>query len=60
MNILITNTNIDFFKEIHPKAKIEPSTVNTSVIKCSEKTFIKIRNEVRAKGINPYSIMYWY
>ena len=59
MNILITNNNIDFFKSIHPKAKIEPQTANTSVLKCSEKTFVKIRNEVRAKGINPFSVMAW-
>lgn len=59
MKILIANNQIDFFKGIYPKAKITPSTTNTSIIHCTEKTFIKIRNGVREKGINPYSVMYW-
>lgn len=59
MNVLITNNNIDFFKELNPKLKIEPATANTSTIKCTEKTFIKLRDEVRAKGFNPYSVMAW-
>ena len=59
MNILITRQNIDFFREINPKLKIVDNTVNTAIIKCTEKTFIKLRNEVRGKGLNPFAVMAW-
>ena len=59
MNVLITNNNIDFFKGINPKLRIQPATANTSIIKCTEKTFIKLMDEVRLKGLNPYAVMAW-
>jgi|688.fasta_scaffold2406164_1 hypothetical protein len=60
MTVLIVNTNIDFFKSIHKNLKFEAATLNTSTFKCGPKTFDKIRNEVRAKGLNPYALMNWY
>jgi len=59
MKVLITNNNIDFFKSINSKLKIEPSTKNTSVIKCGEKTFINLRDAIKEKGLNPYAVMVW-
>jgi len=59
MNILITSQNIPFFRDINPKLKIHPYTKNTSIIRCSEKTFVVLRNELRAKGLNPYTFMAW-
>ena len=59
MTVLIANANAEIFKNIHPTIKFQPSTVNTSTFKCTEKTFIKIRNEVRNLGYNPYSLMHW-
>jgi len=59
MTILITTQNQDFFKAIHKTLKFTPSTVNTCTFNVTVKTFEKIRNELRAKGINPYSVMNW-
>lgn len=59
MTVLILNVHQGFFKEIHKTLKFYPSTENTSTFNVTVKTFEKIRNEVRAKGINPYSVMYW-
>ncbi len=59
MKILITNNNIDFFLQLNPKLKISPSTQNTSVINCTEKTFVALREKVREKNINPYAVMAW-
>jgi len=59
MNILITRQNVDFFLNINPNLKIVDNTVNTALIKCSEKTFIKLRDEVRSKGLNPFAVMAW-
>ena len=50
MTVLITTQNVALFQGTNPKLKIYQNTVNTSIIKCSEKTFVKIRNEVMAKG----------
>ncbi|MES2515930.1 MAG: hypothetical protein V4580_17380 [Bacteroidota bacterium] len=59
MNVLITKQNEPFFKELLPKVVFIESTVNTSFFKISEKKFVKLRDEIRAKGHNPYAVMAW-
>ena len=59
MQVLITNNNIDFFNGLKKGLKITPSTKNTSVINCTEKTFNTLRQGVRDAGFNPYSVMAW-
>jgi hypothetical protein len=58
MIVLIAKKNIPLFQELGIK-KFTDSTVNTCTFRCTEKTFVRVRNEVRAKGFNPFSIMYW-
>lgn len=60
MTVLIASQNAVIFKQIHPSVKFYPSSANTMFFKCTEKTFIKIRNEVRLLGFNPFALMYWY
>jgi hypothetical protein len=59
MNVLIVKANEPIISELYPKAKFVESSTNTSTFKIGEKAFIKLRNLVREKGINPYSLMSW-
>ena len=59
MKVLIAKANRDIFVNIHPKLKFEDSTNNTEFFKCTPKTFEKIRQGLRNKGYNPFSLMYW-
>jgi hypothetical protein len=59
MTVLIANVNKDIILELYPKAKFEPSSTNTSTFKIGDKSFIKLRQGVRDKGINPYALMSW-
>ena len=60
MKVLITNNNIDLVQKLAPvKLTFEMSTLNTSTFKITEKSFIKLRDNVRTQGINPYSLLSW-
>lgn len=59
MEVLIAKINEEVFKEILPKVKFIESTKNTSFFVCTQKTFLKIREEIRNRGYNPYAIMAW-
>ena len=59
MTVLIANVNKDIILELYPKAKFEPSSTNTSTFKIGDKSFIKLIQGVRDKGINPYALMSW-
>jgi len=59
MNVLIAKQNEPIFKKILPKVTFIEASTNTSVFKVSEKKFIKLRDELRTQGYNPYSVMAW-
>lgn len=59
MNVLIAKANEPIISELYPKAKFVESTKNTSTFKIGEKAFINLRQAVRDRGINPYSLMSW-
>ena len=59
MNVLIVNINQDFFKGLLPKIKFQPSTKNTCTFQIGEKKFKELLETLRARKINPYSVMSW-
>ena len=59
MKVLIIKANQDIIKDILPKVVFIESTANTCIFNVTTKTFIKLRDEVRKLGINPYSLMHW-
>ena len=59
MKVLITNTNIDFFKEINKDLKITQQTKNTSIIECTTKTFNELYETIKSKRLNPFALMTW-
>ena len=59
MTVLIANANKSIFEEIDSKLKFIQQTANTCTFNVSPKKFEKIRNEIRARGFNPFLIMYW-
>lgn len=59
MTILITHVNKEYFLKKIPTLKFTPSTTNTSTFNISEKKFIKLRDEIKAEGVNPYAAMSW-
>lgn len=60
MTILIAKANKDIFTEFDSKINFTESTKNTCTFRMTEKKFIKLRNYIREKGFNPFSLMYWY
>ena len=61
MTILITKQNQEFIQSLIPATKLKfvEETKNTTIFNLSEKKFLKLRNEIREKGLNPYALMYW-
>ena len=61
MNILIASANLDLFTELLGKSpKITQQTANTCTFRVTQKTFVKLRDKIRERGINPFAAMYWY
>lgn len=59
MLVLIAKQNQPLIAELVPKAKFTESTKHTSTFKVTEKTFLKLYNELKLKGYNPYAVMNW-
>lgn len=61
MNVLIAKHNQQLFEKLLPTKKFNfvEASVNTITLEISEKDFIKLRDAIRAKGYNAYSIMNW-
>lgn len=59
MKILIAKANQDIIREILPSVKFIESTKNTCYFSIQERTFLKLREEVRARGYNSYALMAW-
>lgn len=59
MQVLIAKQNEDFFRELLPKVVFTPSTEHTSTFNITPKAFLKLRDKLRAKKLNPYALMSW-
>ena len=59
VTVLITKSNEDYIKKLHPRAKFTESTKHTSTFNISETAFLKLQATVRQQGYNPYAIMSW-
>lgn len=59
MQILILSANKPLFLEFKKTFRFIDNTVNTCYLYITEPTFIKLRNWLRDKGYNPFSVMSW-
>ena len=61
MYIMITNSNIDFFKNRYKikNENFKKLTENTCEFKITKNKFESIYNDLKRIGLNPFAIMTW-
>ena len=60
MTVLILTANRGFFENFNKKIKFTESTINTCTFKITEAKFKLLKDYVREKGQNIFSVMHWY